>query len=216
MDSSPQSFYAPLDQGEQRNLGLALEVYWVTQFLVPSDLGWAELFSYIILLPGCPSPGHQNLPNASPSTTSLPPARVISMHCSQSLMKLWFSPVHAQQKLKTASLSLPASLPPSSWSAEFYCLLQRSPGTPGLGASLLSTLDPTVPLVSAAHAPPEPFCLLLPCPRLTPRHMQPSVSCPSRSLLQDIRSAPKCPREHVGQQSELNSITSTSFVSDAS
>ena len=39
MDSSPQSFYAPLDQGEQRNLGLALEVYWVTQFLVPSDLG---------------------------------------------------------------------------------------------------------------------------------------------------------------------------------
>lgn len=62
------------------------------------------------------------------------------MHCSQSLMKLSFSPMHAQQKLKTASLSLPASLPPSSWSAGFYCLLQRSPGTPGLGASLLSQL----------------------------------------------------------------------------
>ena len=138
------------------------------------------------------------------------------MHCSQSLMKLWFSPVHAQQKLKTIPFS--ACFPPSQFLVSWILLppAEVSRDTRSWCFSPLSTLDPTAPPVSAAHGSPGPLCFLLPCPQLTPSHMQPSGSRPSRSLLQDIRSAPKCPREHVGQQFEPNSITSTSFVSDVS
>ena len=116
------------------------------------------------------------------------------------------------------SIPFSACFPPSQFLVSWVLLppAEVSRDTRSWCFSPLSTLDPTASPVSAAHGPPEPLCLLLPCPQLTPRHMQPSGSCPSRSLLQDIRSAPKCPREHVGQQFELNYNTSTSFVSDAS
>lgn len=131
--------------------------------------------------------------------------------------KLWFSPVHAWQKLKTAPLSLPASLPPSSWSAGFYCLLQRSPRTPGLGASLLSQLWTQQLLLSVLPMGlrnPSPSC----CPVLSSLpgtcsplgHVLPGHSCRISNL------PPKCLESMWVSSLNRNSITSTSFVRDAS
>lgn len=154
-----------------------------------------------------PSPGHQNLPNASPSTTSLPPARVIPIHCSQSLKKLWFLQCMPSRSLKLHPSLCTASLPPSSWSGWVLPPPAEVSTDTRSWCSLLSQLWTQQLLLSVL-----PMGLRTPLPPAAlssahSRHMQPSGSRPSGHSCRISNLPPKCPREHVGQQFEPNSIT---------
>lgn len=93
---------------------------------------------------------------------------------------------------KTSSFSLPIPLPPTSWSAQFYCLLHRSLGTPGPGASHLPlNFGPSSP--SREHCPWASRPPLSPAALSSAHSQSPAAlfgSCPSCSLLQNGRSTP--------------------------
>lgn len=122
---------------------------WVPRFWCHQI--WAELVFYIILLHGCPSPGHQNLPNASSHTTSLPPAQGHFLFIALKASRSFGFSSHAQQKLKTAPLSLPASLPPVPGQLGSTASCRGLHGHQVLVLLSSLPLDPTAPPVGAAH-----------------------------------------------------------------